>query len=80
MLDINNSNFGIQEYAIFHERTQEVFPGCPEVHDGYMWPNGRPGLGIDVNEDIASKYPYKQRAFGGAWDTIRRADGSVVKP
>ena len=80
MLDVNTINFGIQEYAIFPERTQEVFPGCPEVRDGYMWPNGKPGLGIDVNEELAARYPFKERAFGGAWDTVRRADGSVVRP
>ena len=79
-LDLNCSNFGIQEYAIFGERTQEVFPGCPEVRDGMMWPNGKPGLGIDINEELAAKFPYNEYEFGGAWDTVRRADGSVVKP
>ena len=80
MLDLNTINFGIQEYAIFGENTKEVFPGSPEVKDGYMWPNGSPGLGIDINEELAAKFPFKERAYGGAWDTVRRADGSVVKP
>ena len=80
MLDLNTINFGIQEYAIFGENTKEVFPGCPEVKDGYMWPNGSPGLGNDINEELAAKFPFKERAYGGAWDTVRRADGSVVKP
>ena len=80
MLDLNVWNFGIQEYARFGERTKEVFPGCPEVRDGYMWPSGRPGLGIDVDEKLAARHPFKERAFGGAWDTVRRADGSVVRP
>ena len=80
MLDLNTINFGIQEYATFGENTKEVFPGCPEVKDGYMWPNGSPGLGIDINEELAAKFPFKERAYGGAWDTVRRADGSVVKP
>ena len=80
MLDLNTINFGIQEYAIFGENTKEVFPGCPEVKDWYMWPNGSPGLGIDINEELAAKFPFKERAYGGAWDTVRRADGSVVKP
>ena len=80
MLDLNTINFGIQEYAIFGENTKEVFPGSPEVKDGYMWPNGSPGLGIDINEELAAKFPFKEWAYGGAWDTVRRADGSVVKP
>jgi mannonate dehydratase len=80
MLDLNAWNFGIQEYSIFGERTKEVFPGCPDVRDGYMWHNGKPGLGIDIDERLAANYPFKERAFGGAWDTVRRADGSVVRP
>ena len=79
-IDLNVWNFGIQEYAIFKDRTKEVFPGCPEVHDGHMWGNDKPGLGIDLNEELAAKYPFKEREFGGAWDTPRRADGTMVKP
>ena len=80
MLDLNAYNFGIQEAALFGERTKEVFPGCPEIRDGMMWSNGKPGLGIDVDEKLAAKFPFKAREFGGAWDTVRRADGSMVKP
>jgi mannonate dehydratase len=80
MLDLNTINFGIQEYSMFGENTLKVFPGCPEVRDGYMWSNGRPGLGIDIDEDLAADYPFRERAYGGAWDTIRRSDGGVVKP
>jgi mannonate dehydratase len=79
-LDLNAWNFGIQEYGGFPDRTREVFPGCPEVRDGCMWPNGQPGLGIDVDEELAAKHPFKEREFGGAWDTVRRADGTMVKP
>ena len=79
-LDLNTPNFGIQEYAVFGENTKEVFPGCPTVREGMMWPNGKAGLGIDVDETLAAKFPFKERAFGGAWDTVRRADGTVVKP
>ena len=80
MLDINAYNFGIQEAAIPGERTKEMFPGFPEIKNGMMWPNGKPGLGIDIDEKMANKYPFKEREFGGAWDTVRRADGSMVKP
>ena len=79
-LDLNAWNFGIQEYAIFAERTREVFPGCPEVRNGAMWGTDRTGLGIDIDEELATKYPFKKREFGGAWDTVRRADGTMVKP
>ena len=79
-LNLNCQNFGIQEAALFGENTKKVFPGCPTLKDGMMWSNGKPGLGIDINEDLAAKFPFKEREFGGAWDTVRRADGGVVKP
>ncbi len=50
-------NFGIQEAHLFPERTQAVFPGCPEIRDGAMWSNEQPGLGIDIDEALAAKYP-----------------------
>jgi|TARA_B110000438_G_scaffold186589_1_gene178279 mannonate dehydratase len=79
-LDLSCYNFGIQEYSIFGDNTKEVFPGFPEVKDGMMWANDKPGLGIDIDLNKAKKYPFKERAYGGAWDTVRRADGSMVKP
>ena len=78
--DLSCYNFGIQEYSIFGENTKEVFPACPEVKKGMMWPNDKPGLGIDIDEKLAEKFPFKEREYGGAWDTVRRADGSMVKP
>ena len=80
MLNLNAHNFGIQEAAIPGDRTREMFPGMPTLRDGMMWSNGQPGLGIDVDEKMAAKFPFKEREFGGAWDTVRRADGSMVKP
>jgi molybdopterin-guanine dinucleotide biosynthesis protein A len=33
---------------------QDVFPGCPELRDGYYWANDKPGLGIDLDEKLAA--------------------------
>ena len=79
-LDIASSNFGIQEAYLFPERTREVFPGCPEIRDGAMWTNDRPGLGIDIDERAAARYPFPEHAYNGAWPEIRRADGTVIRP
>jgi mannonate dehydratase len=79
-LDVSSSNFGIQEAYLFPERTQAVFPGCPEIRDGAMWSNEQPGLGIDVNEELAAKYPFPEHPINGAWPEIRRRDGTVQKP
>ncbi len=78
-LDLNISNFGVQEEAIYSEKIQEIFPGAPTIRDGFMWSNGEPGLGIDINEELAAKYPHNHEG-GGHFDNVRRADGTVVRP
>ena len=78
MLELNTWNFGVHEWAVFPDRTREVFPGCPEVRDGHMWPNGAPGLGIDIDEKLAAKYPIPERDMFR--ELVRRADGAIVRP
>lgn len=72
-VDISIPNFGVQEMVFFPEVTQEVLPGGPFFRDGYVDVDDTPGLGTDVNEEKAKKYPYK-RAY---LPTARRRDGSV---
>jgi mannonate dehydratase len=72
-VDISIPNFGVQEMVFFPEATNEVIPGAPEFKDGYMMIRETPGLGTDVNEELAKKYPYK-RAY---LPTAKRKDGSV---
>jgi mannonate dehydratase len=78
-VDLNISNFGVQEEAIYSDKIQEIFPGSPTIKDGFMWSNGDPGLGIDINEELAAKYPHNDEG-GGHFDNVRRADGTVVRP
>ncbi len=79
-LDLSSSNFGIQEYSFIGERSREVFPGTPEVRDGAMWSNEQSGLGIDLDEALAARYPYPEHPVNGAWPEVRRVDGGVQKP
>lgn len=79
-LDLAVPNFGIQELSLFRPETREVFPGCPEVREGCMWPSDRPGHGVDINEELASRYPYPEHHYAGAWPEIRRFDGTVIRP
>jgi len=79
-LDLACYNFGIQEQSVFSERTREVFPGCPENRDGMLWPNDRPGLGIDLDERQAARYPFPAHPLNGGWTPVRRLDGTVVRP
>jgi mannonate dehydratase len=77
-LDLACSNFGIQEYTPFREATQEVFPGCPTMKNGYIHVNEAPGFGVDINETLAKKYPFPEQP--GFWKPVRRRDGTSVRP
>ena len=77
-LDLWAPNFGIQEWCRFSDLVYEVFPGTPEVRNGYMYPNDKPGLGIDINEELAAKYPCKDRVE--TWTQTRLPDGSPARP
>jgi mannonate dehydratase len=79
-LGISCPNFGIQEAQLFDDACLEVFSGCPEIRDGAMWPNDQPGLGIDLDERAAARFPFPDHPFNGAWPEIRRSDGTVVRP
>ena len=82
MLDLNVWNFGIQEAGPYQtDLLKEVFPGTPEVRNGYMWANGKPGLGIDINEELAAKYPITEPARSNwSWGNVRLADGTIIRP
>jgi mannonate dehydratase len=77
-LDLASINFGIQEQTVFSDKVHEVFPGMPEIEGGYMYSNDKPGLGIDISETLAAKYPYKSP--GGSRGNDRRLDGTIVRP
>jgi mannonate dehydratase len=80
-LDLATPNFGIQEARNFTQAEQDVFPGCPELKDGYYWINDRPGLGIDLDEALAAKFPVRDDpSFDMDWGELRRNDGTIVKP
>lgn len=77
-LDFASVNFGIQEWSGINDVLLEVFPGCPEQRGGYVYLNGKPGLGIDLDEKLAAKYP----CDGGVtkWTQTRLPDGTAHQP
>ena len=77
-LDLAIHNFGIQESQRFNEASQEVFPGCPRIKNGYFHVNEAPGWGVDINEEAAKKYPFPENP--GFWEPVRRRDGTAVRP
>jgi mannonate dehydratase len=60
--DLWAPNFGMQEYMGYPEPALAVFPHAWSFDDGYMHPGETPGLGVDIDEKLAAKYPY-ERAY-----------------
>ena len=77
-LNLSSWNFGIQEWSGLGERSQEVFPGCPWLDGGYVYVNDKPGLGMDINEALAAKYPCNTNL--PTWTNARRPDGTIARP
>ncbi len=90
-LDLASPNFGVQEWSgieppnfviqkLAHHKGAllEVFDGLPEFKDGYVYPNNRPGLGVEINEKEALKYPCVNEVT--TWTQTRNQDGSLVLP
>lgn len=66
-------NFGIQEYMRHSEETDAVFPHTYSFKSGYLHPGEAPGIGVDIDEKLAAKYPYDPKQLPVA----RLKDGSI---
>jgi mannonate dehydratase len=71
--DVSVPNFGIQEHMPHNAQTDEVFPHAYTFKDGMMQPGEAPGHGVDIDEKLAAKFPYK-RAY---LPVARLEDGSM---
>ena len=69
-------NFALQEYPKGeHEAPKnEIVKSVLELQDGYLLIPDAPGIGVELAEDAAERYPYKPRTV----HTRLHADGSVV--
>ncbi|MGB2815339.1 MAG: mandelate racemase/muconate lactonizing enzyme family protein, partial [Dehalococcoidales bacterium] len=70
-IDTCSPNFLIQEsietWSGFHT---EILKEPIKWEDGYIIPPTRPGLGVELNEEVAAKYPYIPVEAGTwMWDT-----------
>ncbi len=66
-------NFGIQEYMRHTPETDAVFPHDYRFEDGYLLAGETPGHGVEIDESLAAKYPYR-RAY---LPVNRLEDGSM---
>ena len=77
-LDLASPNFGIQEWYRPQQLDYDMFPGLPEVRNGYLYPNDKPGFGIEINEELAAKYPPADEII--TWTQARLPDGTPARP
>ncbi|MGN0742960.1 MAG: enolase C-terminal domain-like protein, partial [Candidatus Fimadaptatus sp.] len=75
-LDYSTPNFGIQEWCGMETdpRVQEVFTGMPYIKNGFAYLSEAPGLGVDIDEAAARKYPCD--ASQPRWLLARLPDGT----
>lgn len=71
--DLSIPNFGAQEYMRHTEDTDRVFPHRYYFEEGYLHPGEAPGLGVDIDESLAERFPY-ERAY---LPVNRLEDGSM---
>jgi mannonate dehydratase len=71
--DLSVHNFGIQEYMRHSDETDKVFPHAYYFKDGFMHPGEKPGIGVDLDETLAARYPY-HRAY---LPVNRKLDGTM---
>jgi len=74
-LDLATDNFAVQEGGLVGAPVmQDLFPIQVPYEAGYLLPPDRPGLGVEFNEEVASRAEFR-------WLTgpqLRRADGSFT--
>ncbi|MET8980027.1 D-mannonate dehydratase ManD [Streptomyces sp. NPDC004539] len=67
-------NFAIQEYMGYDPLVHEVFRHDWSYADGHLHPGDAPGLGVEVDEELAARFPYEPAYLPVA----RRRDGSMT--
>ncbi len=58
--DLSIPNFGIQEYMRHTAETDAVFPHAYSFADGSLHPGEAPGLGVEIDEAEAARFPYRR--------------------
>jgi mannonate dehydratase len=74
-LDVSIPNFGLQEYMPHDVATDEVFPHGYRFEAGYLHPSEAPGLGVDIDEEAAARFPYQP-----AYLPVNRLEDGTVHP
>jgi mannonate dehydratase len=79
-VEISSPAFGVHEQCRFPELIHEMMPGTAEIKGGYLYGNRNPGLGVDLDETMAAKYPLKPYPYPLDWANTHSIDGAIVRP
>jgi mannonate dehydratase len=72
-MDLAINNFGVQEYMPHVEPAFDVFKVNYRYHQGYCTIDDAPGIGVELDEEAAKKYPYVPASL----PVNRRSDGTL---
>ena len=72
--DLAVNNFGIQEYMPHPEVVNDVFQVNYRYEQGALTIDDTPGIGVDIDEEKAKKYPYSMACLPVA----RKMDGTLT--
>lgn len=71
--DLALNNFGIQEYMPHAELVNDVFKVNYRFDGGFLTVDDTPGIGVDIDEDRAKRYPYNPASL----PVNRKLDGTL---
>jgi mannonate dehydratase len=71
--DLSVHNFGVQEHMKHAADTDRVFPHAYTLEAGVMHPGDAPGLGVDIDDALASRFPYEPAYL----PVSRKMDGTL---
>jgi galactonate dehydratase len=67
-------NFDILESVVIGPEYSKMLIDPPKHEEGHFVIPERPGLGIDLNEEVFADFPYKQKSYDGVYYT----DGGIA--
>jgi len=67
------NNFGIQEYMPHQQIVHDVFTPNYRFENGFMYVDETPGIGVELNEEKAMRYPYQMACL----PINRKSDGTL---
>jgi mannonate dehydratase len=71
--DLAINNFGIQEYMPHQPQVHDVFRTNYRLERGHLYLDDKPGIGVDIDEQVASRFPYSMACLPIA----RLSDGTL---